>query len=222
MSAAPKTTKSSAEQESAVQEDLYSRTSFIRHISHMQRSIKAGKSNFNDFGNYCYRSTEDILCALKPYQGHLAIFIDDAIVEHSGRIYVRASVTVTDGVNEHTVSAFARESEQRKGMDPSQCTGASSSYAAKYALCRMFMIDNTIMEPDQMDNRQAGQRPPPPPPEETISEHQADQLYQAMSDADVEPRKFLQTANVDNINNFPASRFMGAMKWLAEKAEKDR
>lgn len=117
----------------------------ISKITAIQGKLKAPKNQFNNFGNYHYRSCEDILEAVKPLlleQGLLLTITDDIVVV-GNRIYVKATVKVTDGKNEVTNTAFAREEETKKGMDGSQVTGSSSSYARKYALNGMFCIDDT-------------------------------------------------------------------------------
>ena len=128
-----------------------------------QVELKAPKGQYNSFGKYKYRSCEDILEALKPVLDKLklALFISDEIVEVGGsyklekkdetvetvgRKYVKATITLVNIEKPDEIiktSALAREEETKKGMDSSQITGASSSYARKYALNGMFMIDDT-------------------------------------------------------------------------------
>ena len=128
-----------------------------------QVELKAPKGQYNSFGKYKYRSCEDILEALKPVldKFKLTLFISDEIVEVGGsyklekkeetvetvgRKYVKATITLVNiekPDEQIKVSALAREEETKKGMDGSQITGASSSYARKYALNGMFMIDDT-------------------------------------------------------------------------------
>lgn len=120
-------------------EKLYSK------IVAIQGRLKAPKGQYNSFGKYKYRSCEDILEAVKPLlveQGLLLTITDD-IVMVGERIYVKATVTISDGKNSVSNSSFAREEDSKKGMDGSQVTGASSSYARKYALNGMFCIDDT-------------------------------------------------------------------------------
>ena len=112
----------------------------------VQSELKAPKGQFNSFGKYKYRSCEDILEAVKPLlvKHGLTITISDKIEEYGGRVYVMSTVTAFDyDGNAHSVSAYAREEETKKGMDASQVTGATSSYARKYALNGMFLIDDT-------------------------------------------------------------------------------
>ena len=112
----------------------------------VQMDLKAPKGQINKFGNYKYRSCEDILEAVKPLlnENKLLLLISDEIVEVGGKIYVKAVATVKamEG-DELSVSAYAREPESQKGMSDSQLTGACSSYARKYALNGLFAIDDT-------------------------------------------------------------------------------
>lgn len=117
---------------------------FYEKMTDIQMRLKAPKGQYNSFGKYNYRSCEDILEAVKPLlnEHKLYICISDEVVTVLSRVYVRATVTVSDGETSLTTSAYAREEESKKGMDGSQVTGASSSYARKYALNGMFAIDD--------------------------------------------------------------------------------
>ena len=110
----------------------------------IQTKLKAPKGQYNSFGKYSYRSAEDILEAVKPLNAEQGVLltITDEIKEVGGRIYVVATATVSDGTDTLQVSAFAREPENKKGMDESQITGATSSYARKYALNGLYAIDD--------------------------------------------------------------------------------
>lgn len=113
-----------------------------------QVELKAPKGQYNSFGKYKYRSCEDILEALKPVLDKLklTLFIKDDVIEVNTRNYVKATITLVNIEKPDEIietSALAREEETKKGMDGSQITGASSSYARKYALNGMFMIDDT-------------------------------------------------------------------------------
>lgn len=114
----------------------------------VQVELKAPKGQYNSFGKYKYRSCEDILEALKPVldKFKLTLFIKDDVIEVNTRNYVKATITLVNTEKPDEIietSALAREEETKKGMDGSQITGASSSYARKYALNGMFMIDDT-------------------------------------------------------------------------------
>lgn len=112
----------------------------------IQQKLNAPKGQYNSFGKYNYRSCEDILQAVKPLlmETKAVLTVSDDIVDISGRIYVVATATLTDAENMESVSVkgFAREEDAKKGMDASQVTGASSSYARKYALNGLFAIDD--------------------------------------------------------------------------------
>ena len=113
----------------------------------IQSELKAPKNQRNTFGNYNYRSAEDILEALKPLlvKHKATMTIDDDMVNLQNRFYIKATVTLRDVESNEvvTTNAFAREEETKKGMDGSQITGSTSSYARKYALNGMFAIDDT-------------------------------------------------------------------------------
>lgn len=112
-------------------------------LTEIQKKLKAPKSNYNSFGKYNYRSCEDILEAVKPLLGDNTLILSDEVVQIGDRIYVKATAVFRDGATETRVSAFAREAESKKGMDESQVTGTASSYARKYALNGLFLIDDT-------------------------------------------------------------------------------
>lgn len=116
-------------------------------LTHLQNELKAPKNQYNSFGKYSYRNAEDILEAVKPLlkKYNLAMWVQDDIEVIGDRFYVRAVVKLrnTENSEELETSAYAREELSKKGMDGSQVTGASSSYARKYALNALFAIDDT-------------------------------------------------------------------------------
>lgn len=113
----------------------------------VQNKLKAPKNQFNKFGNYAYRNCEDILEALKPILSEVkaVVNISDEVVLVGERYYIKATVKFIDAETSEVVeaSAMAREEENKKGMDSSQLTGSTSSYARKYALNGLFAIDDT-------------------------------------------------------------------------------
>lgn len=143
-------------------EDIYTK------LSHIQNELKAPKNQFNKFGNYKYRSCEDILEALKPlcakYKATLIIY--DEIVMIGDRYYVKAMAKLYDQETTDYIEAyaFARECIDKKGMDQAQVTGATSSYARKYALNGLFNIDDTkdfdTNEVHQQSNQKQGNTQP--------------------------------------------------------------
>ena len=121
-------------------------SSLLLYLAQIQSELKAPKGQRNTFGKYNYRSCEDILEAVKPLlqERGLVILITDDIVQIGERYYVRATATIYDSEGSYiSNSALAREEGVKKGMDASQITGATSSYARKYALNGLFAIDDT-------------------------------------------------------------------------------
>lgn len=116
-------------------------------LQKIQYEMKAPKNLYNKFGNYKYRNAEGILEAFKPFgeKYKVALVLDDEIVNIGDRYYIKATATIYDIEKEESVrnSAYARESFDKKGMDDSQITGTASSYARKYALNGLFLLDDT-------------------------------------------------------------------------------
>ena len=129
----------------------------IDKLAAIQTKLHAPKNQHNKFGGYNYRSCEGILEAVKPLLDGLVLTISDEVTEVGGRIYVKATARLTDGKDAMTATAFAREAESRKGMDDSQLTGSASSYARKYALNGLLLIDDN-KDADSQDNSEQGQR----------------------------------------------------------------
>lgn len=125
--------------------------SLSEKLNRIQVELKAPKDKLNKFGGYNYRSAEGILEALKPLLKTYGVYVtlSDEIVEVGGRVYVKATACLSDtksadGFNEVKIAtAYAREAESKKGMDEAQVTGATSSYARKYALNGLFLLDDT-------------------------------------------------------------------------------
>jgi len=144
-------------------------------LANVQSALKAPKGQYNAFGKYKYRSCEDIVESVKPLLNKygLLLTLTDEIEQIGDRFYVKATATITDTADGMIifVSAYAREEETKKGMDGSQVTGASSSYARKYALNGIFAIDDTKdsdstnthgHEPSQQNQPQQEQKPMTP------------------------------------------------------------
>jgi len=117
----------------------------MKELIMIQTELRAPKSQFNRFGGYSYRSAEDILEALKPLllKHDCLLTLKDEIILIGNRFYVRATASLRNSEGSIVeVTAYAREEESKKGMDSSQITGAASSYARKYALNGLFLIDD--------------------------------------------------------------------------------
>lgn len=143
----------------------------------IQQELNAPKNQYNAFGKYNYRSCEDILEAVKPLLKELECFIilfdeivatgeidttmtekdDETYLKSGERAYVKATALFTDGEREISTTAFAKEAISKKGMDASQITGSASSYARKYALNGLLLIDDA-KDADTKDNRKQSQK----------------------------------------------------------------
>ena len=117
----------------------------ISKLVKVQNELKAPKSQYNSVGKYSYRNAEDIFEAAKPisYKHGLFLSISDEVIEVGGALFVESTATITDGDRSFFVKAQAGLDLNRKGMDKAQASGASSSYARKYALGGLFLLDDT-------------------------------------------------------------------------------
>ena len=132
-----------------------------QRLLNAQSELKAPKGQYNNFGKYKYRSAEDILEAVKPINakhGVLLTITDEPVLVGDWH-YIKATATVTDGTESIVVTAYARESLNKKGMDDSQITGTASSYARKYALNGLYLIDDT-KDADTDEYRNQGNKTP--------------------------------------------------------------
>lgn len=125
--------------------EIYNKTLYKKLLA-VQSELKCNKSQYNSFGKYHYRNAEDILEAVKPLLANVkaTIIISDEIINIANRFYVKAKAIFVDTESgEHTeTTAYAREPENKKGLDESQITGSTSSYARKYALNALLLIDD--------------------------------------------------------------------------------
>ena len=170
-----------------------------KKLAEVQRELNAPKNLYNKFGQYYYRNAEGILAAVKPLLGDFALVISDEPVMVGERYYIRATATLTDGEESVSAVAYAREDETKKGMDGCQLTGACSSYARKYALNALLMIDDSkdsdddSLSPKNPDNEpRSPQRPQKGPENGSVST--VDKLPQAKADEPKPARKQPETA----------------------------
>lgn len=126
---------------------------FVKKLITIQSELKCNKSQRNAFAEFNYRSCEDIFKSLKPFllKHDLLLYISDTIESLNGFTYIKATVTLTDGENAISSNGWAKEPELKKKLDSSQVTGSCSSYARKYAIGGLLMIDDS-QDPDSMDN----------------------------------------------------------------------
>lgn len=158
-------------------------------LAKIQRELKAPKNLWNKFGQYYYRNAEGILEAVKPMLGDMALIINDEPVMIGERFYIKATVTLTDGEESVSAVAYAREDETKKGMDGCQITGACSSYARKYALNALLMIDDSK---DSDDDSLSPKNP------------ENDPKKQQVQSANVRPQNSEQQASVSAVDRIPA------------------
>lgn len=172
----------------------------------IQQELKAPKGQYNSFGKYHYRSCEDIVESVKPLLAKhgVQLTLTDDIVMVGDRIYVKATATLYDekGVSE-TTTAFAREPEQKKGMDESQITGTASSYARKYALNGLFLIDDT-KDPDTDEYRNQQNSAPIPAAVAKISKAQADEIINLSQGAGVPVVTILKGYKISKLEDMTA------------------
>lgn len=197
-------------------------------LKNIQQELKAPKGQYNSFGKYKYRSAEDILEAVKPLLGKCGaqLTLTDDIIEVGGRIYVKATAKLTDGKEEAVTTAFAREPAEKKGMDESQITGTASSYARKYALNGLFLIDDTKdADTDEYSKQQGKQAPkqqaaPQKPTERKISATGAKALESLIARARANRDEILQQAGVVSINDLTAQQGKELYEMLKERVAK--
>lgn len=187
----------------------------------IQSEMKAPKNLYNSFGKYSYRNAEGICEAFKPFgkKHGVSLVLSDDVVEIGGRVYVKATATLHDTESPDTVSvsAYAREAETKKGMDDSQVTGATSSYARKYALNGLFLLDDTKdLDTDeytqQMEKAKTEAKPAGYPSDETMK-RDCERYYKGEN-----LRNMLAYFGADSIANLSKAALMKA--W--DQMQKDR
>jgi hypothetical protein len=209
-------------------------------LSIVQSKLKVSKDNFNSFGNYKYRSCEDILEGAKPLLKEVSaiVTLTDTVELIGDRFYIKATATFIDTEKGETVSvnAFAREDVTKKGMDLAQVTGSVSSYARKYALNGLFCIDDTKDSDatnkhggEDTDNTHSddigGYTPPKAPPKqdngELISKPQANRIF-ALSGGNADIcKEVLKTFGYTKSDEVQKKHYEAICKAVTEVAEKD-
>lgn len=188
-------------------------------LKKIQAELKAPKNQRNKFGNYNYRSAEDILEAVKPLlAAHGAeLTISDDIIEVGGRIYVKATCRFSDGESKTEVTAYAREPESKKGMDEPQITGTASSYARKYALNGLFLIDDT-KDADSNEYQQQT-RPNPPPAEKVpmITAEQINEITELVQKTGADSSAIMAYYKVQNVGQMTAKAAAHCIATLRER-----
>lgn len=127
----------------------------MKELISIQSTLKSPKDKRNDFGKYNYRTAEGILESVKPllFENGCFIYLSDSLIEIGGEVYLQATATIQNSTGEKiSVTAYAREEENKKGMSSEQMTGSASSYARKYALNGLLAIDSSELDPDSRNN----------------------------------------------------------------------
>lgn len=171
-------------------------------LQKIQSEMKAPKNLYNSFGKYKYRNAEGICEAFKSYgeKYKVALFLSDALEEIGGRVYVRATATLIDTETKEppmlvSVTALAREAAEKKGMDDAQLTGATSSYARKYALNGLFLLDDT-KDPDTDEYQQTGKQKAETP------EQRADDAYPSRDEMIAACEQYFTGDNLKNMLDY--------------------
>lgn len=155
----------------------------MKELITIQSELKAPKTQVNNFGGYKYRKAEDILEAVKPLlaKQKCTLTITDDIVMVGNRIYVKATATIKNEKGEvETSTGWAREEESKKGMDASQITGASSSYARKYALNGLLAIDDNADSDTTNNGQQQTQTQQSVPQQSSTAQYNPNDLNEGM------------------------------------------
>lgn len=185
---------------------------FNEKLREVQTQIKAPKNLYNTFGKYKYRNAEGILEAVKPFLGkyNLCLTLGDEIVQVGERYYIKATATLYDGAGSGSVSvsAYAREAAVKKGMDDSQITGTASSYARKYALNGLFLLDDT-KDADTDENRIERENRGV-----TISKTEAKALYSMLQEHDIDVNDFLLERNIQKLSDLTPKEYAQIIKDL--------
>lgn len=200
-------------------------------LAAIQQKLIAPKSQYNSFGKYNYRSCEDILEGLKPCMKEVgaAVTVSDEVVMIGDRYYIKATARLIDTESGQSVenTAYARESDGKKGMDESQVTGSTSSYARKYALNGLFCIDD-VKDADTRDNRQKGAEEQKKFEEESnrtanslIPDAKVKALIAQCKKEGIEPEKIARLYKVNSLAELTERKFADINKhWADIKAAK--
>lgn len=206
-------------------------------LTAIQTAVKAPKNLYNSFGKYNYRNAESILEALKPYlkQVNASLTVSDEIIMVGDRFYVRATVELIDNEDLGSsirISALAREEAEKKGMDGSQVTGTASSYARKYALNGMFLLDDTKDADSDEYHEQTHAEPKakPEPPKmpkfeeekpEVLSAEEAQQISLLAESKGVAIEDILNRYHVKTLTQLTVQQFSSCISALKKSGRKE-
>lgn len=189
-------------------------------LNMVQSKMKAPKNLFNSFGKYKYRNAESILEAFKPYGKELGLvlMLNDSVEQIGDRVYIKATATLIDiEDNSRTeVSAYAREPMSKKGLDDSQLSGATSSYARKYCLNGLFLLDDTKDADtdeyrNQADNQYKAQKP------QKVTDIQVQSLINVVSKKGLDIDDLLAKVGLDGTDELTAETYNEIVKMVRGK-----
>lgn len=190
----------------------------MKHLIAIQSKLKATKGRWNSFGKYHYRSCEDILEAVKPLcaEEGCILLLSDEMVLVGERYYIKATAALKTPESEFIVSGYARESDDKKGMDASQITGTASSYARKYALNGLFCIDdNKDADTDEYQHEKKSRETKAKPEVKYVAKPELKQkILQICHDKGKEVAEVLKTAKVDSLDDMSEERLQACIDWL--------
>lgn len=196
----------------------------LEKLSQVQNELKAPKGQKNTFGNYKYRSCEDILEALKPLlqKNKLALVLSDELVNIGDRYYIKAMAILHDLEEESNISnsAYAREEETKKGMDASQITGTASSYARKYALNGLFNIDDTKDADTDEYTKRTKEEPTNDLLTMPISQERLETIKELIKETNTDLKKFLQFHKLKSLEEINISNVTKIEESLLAKKSK--
>lgn len=186
-------------------------------ISEIQSKLKAPKGQNNSFGGYKFRSCEDIVEAAKPILNEYkySLNISDEMIMLGDRFYIKATASIfNDKEIISSAVGFAREPQNKKGFDEAQITGASSSYARKYALNGLFAIDDTKDADTNEHKKELEEKPI-----QLITVDQATVIHDLIKETNSDLQKFLQAFGIKSIQNMQLNKYNTAISALNKKKE---
>jgi len=197
--------------------------SVYEKLVNVQSELKAPKSKFNSFGKYNYRSLEDILEGVKPLLAKYkaTLIIADGVEQVGDRYYIQAKATFIDTENGESISntALARESTDKKGMDDSQITGTASSYARKYALNGLFLIDDT-KDADTDENHIERESKAAKVQEMKITQAKINVLTQDIESGVIKREDLLKYFKVEKLEDITEGQFRNYVEQKSKKEKK--
>jgi len=192
-------------------------------LAQIQKDLKAPKGQRNTFGNYNYRSCEDITNAVKPLLDGLVLHMTDSPWQVGDRIYIKATASVIDEEGQMISSdGFAREAQTKKKMDEAQITGSASSYARKYALNGLLAIDDTKDSDATNDHGRGGSTAPSKPPSTPrkspkVSEAQLKLIHKLLSEVNGDREKIKEHFEIESMRDLTVSQANDVVKKLLKR-----